>query len=312
MLSFLWNEAILNPMVNALLWLYALLGNNFVLALTIFTVLVRLVTLPLNIRQQKSMLKTQEMQPQIKAIQEKHRDNPQKMQEEFQKIGYNPAETLSGCLPLIIQMPILIGLYRAIFFLLGSTPQALLELSERAYDFINLGALLPVDNRFLWLNLGQPDPSYVLPVLVFATMFLQQKLLTPVSQTAQKSNSNKKNQQPDPTAQMNQTMLYTMPIMFGFLSLQFSAGLSIYWVLANIIGIFQGYYVRQAMAPHREASEARREAIEQSVLASDSAASDSNKRPAKPAALKSPNGANTQVDTSIKRKTSKRKRKARR
>jgi YidC/Oxa1 family membrane protein insertase len=313
MLSFLWNEAILNPMVNALLWLYALLGNNFVLALTIFTVLVRLITLPLNIRQQKSMLKTQEMQPQIKAIQDKYRDNPQKMQEEFQKIGYNPAETLSGCLPLIIQMPILIGLYRAIFFLLGSTPQALLELSDRAYDFINLGALLPVDNRFLWLNLGQPDPFYVLPVLVFATMFLQQKLLTPVSQASQKnnSNSNKKSQQPDPTAQMNQTMLYTMPIMFGFLSLQFSAGLSIYWVLANIIGVFQGYYVRQAMAPHREASQARREAIEQNVSSSDDGVKDDNKRKsAKTSDVKSYNG--SKADTSTKRRTSKRKRKARR
>lgn len=311
MLSFLWNEVILNPMVNGLLWLYDILGNNFVLALTVFTVIVRLVTLPLNIRQQKSMLKTQEMQPQIKAIQDKYRDNPQKMQEEFQKIGYNPAETLSGCLPLIIQMPILIGLYRAIFFLLGSTPQALFELTERVYNFINLGALLPVDNRFLWLNLGQPDPFYVLPVLVFVTMFVQQKLLSPASQTPPKSNANK-NQKPDATAQMNQTMQYTMPIMFGFLSLQFSAGLSIYWVLANIIGIFQGYYVRQAMAPHREASQARREANEQDVLASDNSEPSEKKEASKSASLKSANGADTTRNTSGKRKTSKRKRKARR
>lgn len=312
MLSFLWNEVILNPMVNGLLWLYDILGNNFVLALTVFTVIVRLLTLPLNIRQQKSMLKTQEMQPHIKAIQEKYRDNPQKMQEEFQKIGYNPAETLSGCLPLVIQMPILIGLYRAIFFLLGSTPQALFQLTERAYDFINLSALLPLDNRFLWMNLGQPDPFYVLPVLVFATMFLQQKLLTPAAQTQQKNNANK-NQQPDPTAQMNQTMLYTMPIMFGFLSLQFSAGLSIYWVLANIIGIFQGYYVRRTMAPHREASQARREANERKALASDNSETEEGKKEAsRSASLKSSNGADTKRSTSGKRRTSKRKRKARR
>jgi YidC/Oxa1 family membrane protein insertase len=311
MLSFLWNDLILNPMVNGLLWLYDILGNNFVLALTVFTVIVRVLTLPLNIRQQKSMLKTQEMQPQIKAIQERYRDNPQKMQEEFQKIGYNPAEALSGCLPLIIQMPILIGLYRVIFFLLGSTPQALFELTERAYGAINLGALLPIDNRFLWMNLGQPDPFYVLPILVFATMFLQQKLLTPAPQTQQKNNP-KKGQQPDPMAQMNQTMLYTMPIMFGFLSVQFSAGLSIYWVLANIIGIFQGYYVRQAMAPHREAAEARREANEQKVLASDNSESSEKKEISKPASLKSANGADDRQEPSGKRRTSKRKRKARR
>lgn len=308
MLSFLWNEAILNPMVNALLWLYDILGNNFVLALTVFTVIIRLITLPLNIRQQKSMLKTQEMQPQIKAIQDKHRDNPQKMQEEFQKIGYNPAETLSGCLPLVIQMPILIGLYRAIFFLLGSTPQALFELTERAYNFINLGALLPVDNRFLWLNLGQPDPFYVLPILVFATMFVQQKLMTP---TPPPPSNTKKNQKPDPTAQMNQTMQYTMPIMFGFLSLQFSAGLSIYWVLANIIGVFQGYYVRQAMAPHREAMQARREANEQ-MVGDEDGTTGKKKESSKPANLTTNSSSNGQSDYSTKRKTSKRKRKSRR
>lgn len=311
MLSFLWNEVILNPMVNGLLWLYDILGNNFVLALTVFTVIVRVLTLPLNIRQQKSMLKTQEMQPQIKAIQEKHRDNPQKMQEEFQKIGYNPAEALSGCLPLVIQMPILFGLYRVIFFVLGSTPQALFELTERAYDAINLSALLPVDNRFLWINLSQPDPFYVLPILIFVTMFLQQKLLSPAAQTQQKNNA-KKGQQPDPMGQMNQTMLYTMPIMFGFLSLQFPSGLSIYWVLSNLIGIFQGYYVRQAMAPHREASQARREAIEQKVLTSESSESSEKKEPGKPASLKSANGADARQQSSGKRRTSKRKRKARR
>ena len=310
MLSLLWNEGVLNPMVNGLLWLYDILGNNFVLALTVFTVIVRLVTLPLNLRQQRSMLKTQEMQPQIKAIQDKYRDNPQKMQEEFQRIGYNPAETLSGCLPLVIQMPILIGLYRAIFFLLGATPQALFELTERAYDFVDLGALLPIDNQFLWLNLGQPDPFYVLPVLVFATMFVQQKLLSPVKKDQPKNA--KKNQQPDPTAQMSQTMQYTMPIMFGFMSLQFSSGLSIYWVLANIIGIFQGYYVRQAMAPHREASEARRQANERKAAEQTDEPKSEKKAASKPASLNSGSNSYVSKNSSGKRKTSKRKRRARR
>jgi YidC/Oxa1 family membrane protein insertase len=141
-------------------------------------------------------------------------------------------------------------------------------------------------------------------------MFLQQKLLTPVTQP--QKDSAKKNQRPDPTAQMNQTMLYTMPIMFGFLSIQFSAGLSIYWVLANIIGIFQGYYVREAMAPHREASEARREANEQKVLTTESAEAEAKKEARKAPSLKSANGADTMRNTAGKRKTSKRKRKARR
>jgi YidC/Oxa1 family membrane protein insertase len=231
-------------MINALLLLYNLVGGNFLVALTIFTVIIRLLTLPLNLRQQRSSLKMQEMQPQIQAIQKKYKDNPQKMQEEFQKIGYNPAETLAGCLPLLIQFPILIGLYQAILVVLGSTPQSLFELTQRVYPGVDLTGLLPIDNTFAWLNLAQPDPLYILPVLVFATMFLQQKLLMPAP-PANSDNSD------NPMASMSQSMLYTMPIMFGFFSLQFPAGLSIYFVLVNIIGIGQGFYMKRSMAEEK-------------------------------------------------------------
>jgi YidC/Oxa1 family membrane protein insertase len=237
-------------MINALLMLYDFLGNNFVLAIAVFTILIRLLTLPLNLRQQRSSIKMQEMQPQVQAIQKKYKDNPQKMQEEFQKIGYNPAESLAGCLPLLIQMPILIGLYRSIIIVLGSTPQSLFELTQRVASWINLTDLLPISNKFLWLNLGQPDPLFILPVLVFGTMFLQQKLMTPATQ--QQQNKGKKQQEDNPMAGMSQSMQWTMPIMFGFFSLQFQAGLSIYFVLSNIIGIGQGFYMRRSMAQLKE------------------------------------------------------------
>jgi YidC/Oxa1 family membrane protein insertase len=197
------------------------------------------------LRQQRASMRMQELQPQIQAIQKKYKDNPQKMQEEFQKIGYNPAETLTGCLPLLIQFPILIGLFQVIGLVLGTTPQALFELSRRVYPWlgIDLAELLPISNTFLWMNLGQPDPYFVLPVLVFITMFVSQKYLTP---TAQKKNGDKKNKQDDPTAAMTQSMQYTMPIMFGFFSLQFQAGLSIYFILSNLLSIAQGLYMRQS------------------------------------------------------------------
>ncbi len=232
----MWDTLIVNPMINALLLFYDLLGNNFILAIAVFTVLIRVITLPLNMRQQRSMMKTQEIQPQIQAIQKKYRDNPQKMQEEFKKIGYNPADTLTGCLPTLIQFPILIGLYQAIITVLGTTPQSLFELVPRVYPAINLTQLIPVENKFLWMNLSQPDPFFVLPIIVFASMFIQQKLLTPAPSG---------NQQDNPAASMTQSMQYTMPLMFGFFSLQFPSGLSIYFILANIIGIFQGLYMRR-------------------------------------------------------------------
>lgn len=239
---------IVDPMINALLMFYDLLGNNYVLAIAVFTIVIRLITLPLNLRQQKSMMQTQEMQPQIQAIQKKYKDNPQRMQEEFKKIGYNPTDSLMGCLPLLIQMPILFGLYRAIIVTLGSTPQSLFELSLRAYPFIDLTPLLPVANKFLWLNLGQPDPFFILPVLVFATMWLQQKLMTP----AQDNKDKKKGKDDNPAAAMSKSMQTTMPLMFGFFSLSFPSGLSIYFVLANIIGIGQGYYTRRVTQQEKE------------------------------------------------------------
>jgi len=163
----MWDTLIVNPMINALLWFYNLLGQNFILAIAFLTILIRLITLPLNMRQQRSMMRQQELQPEINAIQKKYRDNPQKMNEEFKRIGYNPADTLSGCLPTLLQFPILIGLYQAITTILGTTPQALFELVPRVYSAINVTQLIPVENKFAWLNLSQPDPFFILPLIVF-------------------------------------------------------------------------------------------------------------------------------------------------
>ncbi|MBK8984812.1 MAG: membrane protein insertase YidC [Chloroflexi bacterium] len=244
----MWAQFVVNPMLNAMLLLYDFLGNNLLLAIAVFTIIIRLITLPLNIRQQRSMMKTQEIQPQIQAIQKKYKDNPQKLQEEFAKIGYNPADTLTGCLPLIIQMPILFGMFQVFQIMLGTTPQALFELTQRVYDGIDLSLILPINNHaFIW-NLGQPDPFLILPILVVATMFVQQKYLTPKPKTQ----NGKDKKQEDPTAAMTQSMQYTMPIMFGFFSLQFQAGLSLYFVFSNVIGILQGLYMQRVM-PHGDA-----------------------------------------------------------
>jgi YidC/Oxa1 family membrane protein insertase len=249
----MWDTLVINPMVNTLLLFYDLLFNNFVLAIAVLTIVIRLITLPLNLRQQKTSLKMQSMQPQIKAIQKKYKDNPSKMQEEFKKIGYNPTESLTGCLPLLIQFPILIGLYRAIITILGSTPLALFELTDRVYEWVDglieTATVLPVANKFLWLNLAQPDPYYILPVLVFLTMFIQQRLMSP----AKKKNEDKKEKNESPMAGMTQSMQYTMPLMFGFFSLSFPSGLSIYFILSNLIGIGQGYITRANMAKEEAA-----------------------------------------------------------
>ncbi|MCA9984852.1 MAG: membrane protein insertase YidC [Anaerolineales bacterium] len=247
----MWNLLVIEPMVNALMWLYSLFNNNFVLALAVFTLAVRFAMLPMTLKQQKATMKQQEMQPQIQAIQKKYRDNPQKMQEEFQKIGYNPADTLMGCLPLVIQMPIFFGLYRAIFLIMGSTPLSVLQLTERIYpsiaSLVDLPNVLPITNNFLWLNMAQPDPLLILPILVAATMFLQQKLSMPPTQPNASDSDN-------PMANMSKQMMYTMPLMFGFFSLSFPSGLSVYFILSNLVGIGQGFIIRR----NREQMDAER------------------------------------------------------
>ena len=257
-----WDQFVINPMVNALLVLYGFLGHNFVLAIAVFTILIKLLTLPLNLKQQRSMLSTQEMQPQIKEIQTKYKDNPQKMQEKFKEIGYNPTDSLMGCLPMLVQMPIMIGLYRAIIYVLGTTPMALFGLTQRVYDvpWIDLADLLPINSHFLWLNLGSPDPLYILPVLVAGTMYLQQKVMAPDKKKDDGKKKGKgKDTKDDPMAGMTQSMQYTMPLMFGFFALQFQAGLSVYFIMSNLIGIAQGLYVKKAMAAHKaEVAEAKR------------------------------------------------------
>jgi len=312
----MWDLLIIDPITNALLWLYGALGNNFVLAIAVFTVITRILMLPLNLKQQRSMAKTQEMQPQIKAIQQKYKDNPQKMQEEFQKIGYNPAESLTGCLPLLATMPILFGLFQVLRLVLGPTPQTLFELTQRVYPGINLTELLPIDSTFLWLNLGQPDPLYVLPILVFVTMFVQTKFTSPTAAKKDDDDKNKKkkgkgkdDQQSDPSAAMTQSMQYTMPIMFGFFALSFQAGLSIYFVLSNLIGIGQGLYTRRIMAAENEAKE-RAKALEEMGMAGGDMDSGSSKKETKstPSAKAKDNGGPSRSKKS--RRQSKRKRRS--
>lgn len=232
----MWDSLIINPMLNLLLTLYGWVGNNFILAIAIFTVFFRLIMLPFTLRQQRSSMKMQEMQPQVQELQKKYKDDPVKMQEEFKKIGYNPAEQIMGCLPMLLQFPIWIGLYRAIIMMVADSPQLLYELTQRAYSGVDLNALLPINNNFLWMNLAQPDPIYVLPVLVAATMFVSQKLMMPAKQP---------NAEDNPIASATQSMTYTMPLMFGFFSLSFASGLSVYFIISNIISVFQGFLIRR-------------------------------------------------------------------
>ncbi len=243
-------DLILNPFVTILTWLYAALNQDIVLAIIVLTVIIRFLTYPLLARQQESSRKMQQLQPQLKKIQEKYKNDKEKLSQAQMKLyRENKVSPVGGCLPLVIQFPILIGLYQAIFFALAATPFQLVDLSERLL-IPGLDSLIPLQRMWLGMDLTLPpttNPAYALalPLLVLATTWAQSKLTMATTKGSQDS----KDKDDDDDGQssgiggqaqaMTKSMTTIMPLMFGFFSLSFSVGLSIYFVTSNLIGIVQ-------------------------------------------------------------------------
>ena len=257
-------DIIINPFITILLFLYKILGGNVVLAITVFTILVRLATYPLTVKQQRSTKAMQELQPELKKLQEKYKNDRERLAqaqwELYRQYGVNP---MAGCIVLIVQLPILLGLYRAIIATLAATPTQLLNLSGRLW-VTGLSSQVPLQNKFLWLNLAVPDPLYLLPVLVVVTTWLQQKLLMPATSTSGGGGD----KGTDQASQMSRQMMMLMPLMFGFFALSFASGLSIYFIVSNIIGIGQYAAMGRIKLPwkHDEAASAPKASAKQAPV----------------------------------------------
>lgn len=205
-----WNEYIVYPLSWLIKEAAHLMGGNFGLSIIVVTILIRLAILPLMIKQTKSSKAMQALQPEMKALREKYSSKDQKTQQKlqqetmalFQKHGVNP---MAGCFPLIVQMPILIGFYHAI-----------MRTREIAQD------------NFLWFDLGEKDPYYILPIVAGITTFIQQKIMMA-------------GQEHNPQMAM---MLWMMPIMIVVFAISFPAALSLYWVVGNIFMIVQTYFIK--------------------------------------------------------------------
>jgi YidC/Oxa1 family membrane protein insertase len=239
-------DFIINPFITILTLLYSILGNNMVLAIVVFTVLVRLATYPLTAQQLRSSRSMQLLQPKMKEMQEKYKNDREKLaqaqMELYREHGVNP---VGGCLPLIVQFPILIALYQAVIFALAATPTHLVDLSGRLL-IPSLRNVIPLNNMFLGMNLSQPPvmPNIVGIIiigLVVVTTYLQFRLSTPRPQPSADG-------KPDQAAQMSQSMGTIMPVMYGFFALNFSIGLSIYFIVSNLIGIVQAYFMNRQRA----------------------------------------------------------------
>ena len=208
-------QALVDFVVHVLNAIYGVVGNYGV-AIIIVTILMRIIVFPLTLKQEKSMKKMRDLQPELDKIKEKYKDSPQEYQQKtaelYRENGVNP---LGGCLPLSIQMPIFVALYWAFS-----------------------GNAIPADAKFLWFTLKQPDRLFMmgnfafnlLPILNVGVTYIQQKIMASAT-SGQESN------------QQMQTMLYMMPIMMLFIFYNMPSGVTLYYLVSGALSLVQQYFI---------------------------------------------------------------------
>lgn len=189
--------------------------GNYGIAIIIVTILMRILIFPLTLKQEKSMKKMREFQPEIDKLKEKYKNDPQKQNEKIMELyKENKINPMGGCWPILIQMPIFVALY---------------------YAFV--GNTIPSDATFLWFNLKQPDQFYkigkfainLLPILNTGVTYIQQKMMTPTTDG-------------DANNPM-QSMLYTMPLMMLILFYNMPSGVTLYYLVSGILSLVQQYFI---------------------------------------------------------------------
>jgi YidC/Oxa1 family membrane protein insertase len=234
----MWETIIVNPFTNILLIIYKLVGGQFGVAIILFTILIRLVTHPLMAKQIKGSQAMQEMQnnKEWQDIQKKFKGDKEKLAQEqmriYKELGINP---LASCLPTVIQIPIIFGLYQSIMRGLAASPAQLLILTSGVWSFWGLDKLIPVNSKFLWMNLGQPERVYMfgvgiplLAILVAITTYIQSKVTMPTSASPN-----------DQGAAMNKMMSLYMPLLLGYFAYNYASGLAVYFIISNLAGLAQ-------------------------------------------------------------------------
>ncbi len=237
-------DTFITLMITVMLFIYDLVGQNFGWAIIIFTVLVRIVTYPLTAKQMKSSKSMQELQGSKKwiDIQKKYKGDKealaQKQMEIYKEMGISP---FGSCLPLLVQFPVIIGLYQAIIRTLAVTPIQLVNLSKHISDGANL---IPIHSQFWWMDLSEPERLMmfgvavpVLAILVVITSYIQTKMVTPPTQGAGDGGQG---------AQMTKAMSLYMPFFMGYLALTFASGLALYFIATNLATIAQYVLTGQA------------------------------------------------------------------
>jgi YidC/Oxa1 family membrane protein insertase len=201
------------------LWLmhriYALTGN-YGIAIILLTIITKVLFFPLTLKSMRSMKAMQAIQPQVNALRAKYKNDPQRVQREMMEIyRQHKVNPLGGCLPMVVQIPIFYALYVAL--------SVTVEIQNA--PFICFGRIFGVE---LWIcDLAAQDPTYVLPILMGVSMFIQQKM-TPVMGDPRQAK-----------------IMLMMPVVFTFMFLSLPSGLVLYWTLSNVLQIAQQYYMNR-------------------------------------------------------------------
>lgn len=214
-----WNEYVIYPLSQFILWLAGIF-NGYGWAIIVFTLIIRLILLPLNHISMKSMRKQQELQPELNALKERY--SGAELQQEQQKLmaeaGVNP---FMGCLPMIIQLPVMYALFETI---------------SRTTELRN--------GTFLWMHLGKPDPYFIMAILAALFTFLS----TWISNMSL----------PEQTT-TNKVMMYFMPLMILLPALNFSSAITLYWVVSNAFQVGQTLLLQNPLKIRREQEAKKRE-----------------------------------------------------
>ena len=236
------------PILNGLVSLYHLFGD-FALSIIVLTLIIKLVLFPLTLKQLKSMKATQALQPQMQEIRKKYAKDQQgqavAMQALYKEYGVNP---VAGCLPLLIQLPVLYGLFYALRTALGTNTttltavQKLAALNNILYPFVHRFNTYPNISLswFAFINhawtipLGSPDPTHILPILAAAATFIQLRMSQ--VRTAPGAPS-------DASTQSMKMMQYIMPVFILFIGWSYPAGLALYWTTSTVFQAIQQYFV---------------------------------------------------------------------
>lgn len=238
-MSGIWFTIIIQPLYNILMVFYNYLGHDMGIAIIAMTVLIRLVFWPAQLKALRSQKALTELQPEIDKIREKYKKDPQKQSQEIMALYRTKRiSPFSGCLPVLIQFPILIALYS--IFRSGLVKESLSWL----YGFMSKPAVL--NTTFLHiLDLTKPE-KIVMPILAGGTQFLL-AWITQQGQKKQPKNAKKPNQ-PDFGQIMGKQMLYFFPILIIFFSLSLPSALTLYWIVTNIFMIIQQIIVNRGQS----------------------------------------------------------------